>query len=263
MYMVTKRIIIVGGGGLAWSLIEGISKSSCFEIVGVWVRRSEAAQQITDHFGLFATNIFEELPLADVYILAVSDGAIREVSESLPFPEGALVAHVSGSSPLKLISSKIENRAVIYPMQTFTQGRHVDWHNVYIFVEGVSEECCVIAEQIAKELSPDKVSRLSSQQREVLHVAAVFGSNFTNALLGVAAEQLHSIGLHLSIFKQLLEETIDKAMDSDDPSSIQSGPAIRGDLITQKRHLTHIEDEELREIYKLLSSMIWKTSKKN
>ncbi len=54
-----------------------------------------------------------------------------------------------------------------------------------------------------------------------------------------------------------------KACDAPSPSDVQTGPAVRGDLATQQRHLDLLGgDENLQEIYKLISKEIWETSRK-
>ena len=47
------------------------------------------------------------------------------------------------------------------------------------------------------------------------------------------------------------------------PAAGRPGPAVRGDLATQQRHLDLLGgDENLQEIYKLISKEIWETSRK-
>lgn len=255
-------VVVIGGGNVAWSLLERIRSCSALNLVGCVVRRADIAEQISCHFEVEVVGSVEQLPQAQLYILAVSDSAIAELSEEVEFASGAVVAHTAGSVPITALSSKIEHRGVIYPMQTFTKGRSVDWSEVSIFIEGATECAEQMVHRVASELS-SRVYSLTSQQRISLHIAAVFGCNFTNALWGIATKQLEGVGMSLSTLKPLLEETLRKAVESGDPVRVQTGPAVRGDMVTQQNHLEMIESEEQQEIYKLLSSMIWKTSRRN
>ena len=70
-------------------------------------------------------------------------------------------------------------------------------------------------------------------------------------------------GLDFGVLKPLIMETARKACDAPSPSDVQTGPAVRGDLATQQRHLDLLGgDENLQEIYKLISKEIWETSRK-
>ncbi len=225
------------------------------------VRNHDSARAINERFGVYTTTSFDSLPKAELYILAVSDAAIAELSGSLIFPENSVVAHPSGATPLEALSPKIEHRAVIYPMQSFSRDHRVEWSQLPIFIEGSTPHATTIAKEFALQLSSE-VHPLTSQQRISLHIAAVFGCNFTNAMLTIAAQHLRDIDLPLSALRPLLEHTIDKAMSCGEPSQVQTGPAVRGDISTQNSHLNNIEDCDQQEIYKLISSMIWKTSKR-
>ena len=86
-------------------------------------------------------------------------------------------------------------------------------------------------------------------------------SSITSTRLG--GEILHGTELPFDVLKPLIAETAAKAVDSGDPHRVQTGPAVRGDLPTLRRHeaaLAH--DPRLLRIYESLSQDIWETSKK-
>ncbi len=102
-----------------------------------------------------------------------------------------------------------------------------------------------------------------SAGRKELHLCGVFASNFSNAIYAASASIAKRAGIPFDYLKPLIKESCSKAMSVEDPRSVQTGPAVRGDLETQSRHLEMLrEDEKLREIYKILSLQIWETSKK-
>ncbi len=256
-----KRVVIIGGGNLAESVALAISQCAELSLEQIYVRKAERGEELSALTGAPYTTCTEELATADLYILAVSDGAIAELSESLPFAEGAIVAHTAGSTPLSAIDSGLR-RAVFYPMQTFTRGRRVDFSVVPIFVEADEEEVLTEVEDIAKLLTKS-VYRLSSEHRQRLHLSAVFVSNFVNAMYIAGEELVGASGLPFDVLKPLIEEVTSKAVTSSTPRAVQSGPAIRGDEKTIERHCAMLEDrEDLQEIYKNISKYIWETLKR-
>ncbi len=256
------RVVTIGAGNVAHSLIEGVVSCEGLSLEGVMVRSEHSLELIRERFAVRVATSLEELPSADLYIMAVSDGAVEQLSRTIKPPHGAVVAHTAGSLPLDAISESCENRAGIYPMQTFTKGYSVDWGEIPIFVEGSTLYALNLVEEVAQLLS-EKVYRLTSQQRERLHLAAVFGCNFANLLWELSSRELAKINLPFSTLAPLVEQTLRKAVESQNPSSVQTGPAARGDILTQESHLRLIGDSEQEEIYKLISSMIWRISKRN
>ena len=54
-----------------------------------------------------------------------------------------------------------------------------------------------------------------------------------------------------------------QAMDSPSAAAVQTGPARRGDLPTQQRHLDLLaQHPKWQELYRKISNDIWETSKK-
>ena len=66
-----------------------------------------------------------DLKEADVYVISVSDKAIEEVSNQIPFTN-KLVVHTSGTMGFDVINPK-NKRGVFYPLQTFSKSKEVDY----------------------------------------------------------------------------------------------------------------------------------------
>jgi predicted short-subunit dehydrogenase-like oxidoreductase (DUF2520 family) len=96
---------------------------------------------------------------------------------------------------------------------------------------------------------------LSSEQREIVHLAAVLVNNFTNHLLTQAAKLCEAHNLPFELLRPLLIETVRKTEQST-PHESQTGPALRNDQKTLSRHLKLIENPELKKIYITLTSAI-------
>ncbi len=187
-----------------------------------------------------------DVPKADLYIIAVSDSAIDQVASKLP--ADALKVHTAGGVTAEGVDG------VIYPLQTFTKGRKVDMRRVPLLVEWSSQRAKDAILEVASVLS-DNVIYATSEQRIRAHVAAVFSCNFVNHLLALSHRIIEDADLPDNILHPLIEETIAKALSVKNPAAVQTGPAIRGDEATLKRHRELLDKSE-REIYDIISSSI-------
>lgn len=188
------------------------------------------------------------IPAAPIYIICVSDDAIPSVAQQLP--AHAVVAHTSGSTSISVLPQ--ERRGVLYPMQTFSRTKSLDWTRVPLFVEGDA----LIAE-FAASLQPLSVQPLSSEQRLHLHIAAVWACNFANHCVALGADQMAEAGLDWRLLLPLIEETVDK-LHHLHPRDGQTGPARRHDERILSLHES-VLPPHLSELYELLSRSIQKS----
>lgn len=230
-------------------------------LVGVWARNGERGRAVAALGGTVWSDDFASLPAADLYIMAVSDRAVGELAASLPLPDGALVAHTAGSVGIEALPARLD-RAVLYPLQTFTRGRTVDLGEVPLLVECAREESYPLLESIARSLSR-RVVRADSAQRTRLHLAAVFACNFANHLYALGVRLAAEAGLDPALLRPLVGETAAKALAAADPAAVQTGPAVRGDTPTLLRHEELLAGQpELLALYRSISQSIWETSRK-
>jgi predicted short-subunit dehydrogenase-like oxidoreductase (DUF2520 family) len=225
--------------------------------VQVWARDKEGAARVAELCGCPLSSDPAELAAADLYILAVSDRAVKAVK--MNFGDG-VVAHTAGSVPLDALTAK--NRAVLYPLQTISRGREVDFRNVPILVEGSNRHSLDTVRKVARMLS-DNVMEADSQRRLLLHTAAVFTNNFANHMYAAGEELAREAGFDFDILKPLIAETAAKAIASGSPRDVQTGPAVRNDFETRSRHTELLAQKPyLQNLYINISKNIWETSKK-
>jgi predicted short-subunit dehydrogenase-like oxidoreductase (DUF2520 family) len=245
------RVVVVGGGAVAEGLAREIAGADGdIRLIQQWTRRTHRP---------------EELVPADLYILAVSDGAVAEVSASLPFPREAVVAHTAGCVDMGNLWDGLPHRAVIYPLQTFTRGRSIgDFRAIPFFIEGDTPHALATVRTVAAAIS-DNVAEMSSPRRAHLHLAAAFANNFSNAMLSLAEEIAIDADASFDDLRPLVAETFAKALAMPSPRNAQTGAARRGDHTVQTRHLAMLADShpDLVTLYKDISNQIWKISKKN
>ncbi len=259
--MELRRIVLIGSGNLAESLACAISKSHA-ELVQIFARNPRRGPEVARLAGTTWTDDPQRLATADIYLIAVSDMALGVVAASLPIPETAIVAHTAGSVPLEALPERFARRAVFYPLQTFTAGRHVDFNEIPIFLETSTPDFRPELEAFARTLSCT-VRYADSAQRAYIHLAGVFACNFANAMYAAGERILSKAGLPYPLIKPLIAETAAKACTATTPSTVQTGPAVRNDTATQARHEALLADDPaLQTIYRTISRRIWETSKK-
>jgi len=243
-------VVILGAGNVATHLFKGFSKTSEVSVVQ-WYNRSLSAIQSYESI-VDITNDLNTLKDADVYILAVSDDVICELSSKLPF-KNKLVVHTSGSVSVYDIDKK-HKRGVLYPLQSFSKNAEMDFANVPICIETIDKACFPILKELSLSLG-SPIKRINSDQRRVLHLAAVFVNNFTNQLYRIGHEITESEGEKFDLLKPLILETAKKVQEMS-PFKAQTGPAKRNDKKTIKKHLKTLESQHHKDIYELLTKSI-------
>lgn len=251
------RIVLLGAGNVAWHLAPALQAVG-HNINCVYSRtlsHAEALVSTLQNARATTSLNFSELS-ADLFLLAVKDTALPELLAQAVFPDNSLVAHTSGTLLLSVFDAVSNIRgAVFYPLQTFSKQIPVNFKEVPFCLECSDENGMLLLQKTARSLSP-KVYEVSSEQRKVLHLGAVFASNFTNHLLGISHEILTEANLDFTLLKPLVEQTIAKAF-AQPPFSVQTGPAIRHDETTIQTQLKALESQETyRKIYEVLSRSI-------
>lgn len=244
-------IVILGTGTIAKHLVGALSKIKEVRLAQVVGRNQEQLLWFSG-FAPISTN-FGAIMDADVYLIAVKDDAIVEVSKYLSNKKG-IVAHTSGATEMDSLPT--ENRGVFYPLQSFTEGRPLDFKSIPFCIEAQRKQSAETLKTLASRLS-DNVYDVDSQQRKKLHLAAMYVSNFSNYLYGVGEKLCLEEGLPFDLLKPLIRETAEKIQVMS-PKEAQTGPARRGDQKTIQAHLSLLKDEKQIELYKLFSEAIKK-----
>ena len=244
------KISLIGSGNVARHLLTAFAENPSVEIVQVYARSKEKAALFADYDKI--TDDLQELAEADLYLICVSDKAIAEISAKLPF-KNRLVAHTSGSVPLDALDED-NRKAVFYPLQTFSKSKEVDFSGVPICLETQFPTDYKILETAARAIS-EKPYAINSQQRQALHVSAVFANNFVNRLYGIAHEICSAHQVPFDILKPLIAETAEKVQTLS-PLEAQTGPAKRKDSVTIQAHLAFLSDPKQQDIYKILTQSI-------
>lgn len=256
----SRSIVLLGAGRVAQHLGPALQQAG-HQVLQVWSRTAASGATLAATLpAATSTTDAAALVAADIYIVAVPDAAVPVVLAAARFPAGALVVHTAGALPLSIFEEWPTIRGgVLYPLQTFSPGRHLDWPTVPLCLEAADAAGEAELLALGHSLSHD-VCLISTQQRLQLHVAAVFACNFTNHLLGISHALLATENLPLELLTPLVRETIDKAL-AEPPFTVQTGPAARHDGPTLARHEAALAAYPgWRQVYKVLSESIQRQS---
>lgn len=255
-------IVFIGAGRLATNLARALTAAGGHAVTAVYSRTMAHAEALSRVVGGRATDQIGELPReADAFILAVKDSAIAELlprlAEGRP---GQAFFHTSGSVPMTVFGNHACH-GVIYPLQTFSKERQVDFSHIPVFIEGNCERALQLAQTLAGSVSRH-VERRTSEERRVLHLAAVFACNFANHCYALAAQVLEAAGMSFDALLPLIDETALK-VHAIHPRDAQTGPAIRYDEQVIEGHLGMLRDDAMAHaVYQLMSQSIHSLSTK-
>lgn len=249
------KIGLIGAGNLMTNLGNALVSVKDNEIVQVWSRTECSARTLASILKTSFTTDIDNVSEAGVYILAVKDSALESLIPVLTkhHPD-ALFLHTAGSMPIDVFKGYAKNYGVLYPMQTFSKNKEVNFKEIPVFVEANNEDSLQVVKRLAATVS-DHLYELSTEQRKYLHLAAVFACNFTNHCYDLAAKVLEPHGIPFSVMLPLIDETARKVHELS-PHDAQTGPAVRYDENVINRQMALIDDENTRQIYKLLSQSI-------
>lgn len=258
------KIVLIGAGNVATHLGRKLVEVG-HEVGQIFSRDLQKAKLLGELLAAaqVTSDLDEITNQADLYIIAVHDDAIGEVAGHLAKIglDGKLIVHTSGATPMQVFAEAapgLNHVGVFYPLQTFSKIRQPNFQQIPICVDAQMPEDLMLLQHLGNQLS-DQVYHINDEQRATLHLAAVFVNNFTNHLFAIGENILKEGNLSFQLLLPLIRETVGKLEDGS-PAAMQTGPAIRYDVETIRRHLLQLEGQPgLQEIYQLLTKSIQQT----
>ena len=250
------KTVIVGAGNVATHValaLAGIGEPP----EQIWSRTADSAAELAERTGSRAvTDMADIMDDADMYIVAVKDSAMSSVIDRLcDGRRKGVFVHTAGTMSMKLFEGRCEHYGVLYPMQTFSKNKALDFSGIPCFVEASDTDTLTKIRAVADKLSR-RVYELEESERRWLHVAAVFACNFSNACYAMAADILQKHGIDFGVMLPLIDETTAK-LHSLTPSEAQTGPAVREDHNVMDKHLDMLAgDGRLQDVYRMMSDVI-------
>lgn len=247
-------IAILGSGNVATWIALKLRESKVSSVGQVYSRNLAGAQKVAEIVGAQAIDDLGRLrDDFDMYLFALKDDAYAEVLAAIPF-KMPLALHTAGSVSKELLAPYADRYGVMYPLQTFSKGADMENLEVPLCLDlsrvGDAER---MVWDLAKGLS-DNCCLMSEEDRSVVHLAAVFACNFSNAMCVAADEIMREHNLDFKLLLPLLRQTIAK-MNVLSPTEALTGPAARGDANVMCRHQSNL-DAQKGEIYSIVSQFI-------
>lgn len=251
------RITYIGAGNVATHLAPALAAAG-HEVACVFSRTLESAELLASRVGPTCrpTNVLDDILPADVYIISVRDDVLPDVASRWPqHCRGGVVVHTAGTLPMSLLEGVSEHYGVLYPMQTFSKNKHLNFQEIPCFIEGNDRTSVKAIKGLAESVS-QKVTELSSADRRFLHLGAVFACNFANHMFALGYEILEQHGIDPSSLRPLIEETASK-LRALPPHEGQTGPARRNDKAVIAAQMEALaETPELQNLYESVTKSI-------
>ena len=248
------KLVILGSGNVAFHLAKAFTENH-ITVSQIYGRNEKDLKKIAILNSIpYST---DQLDVADLYIIAVSDSSVGEVSKIIT-QKNCLVAHTSGSLPKEVLKGDYR-KAVFYPLQTFSKSKALDYSQIPFFLESEGADDLQLMKDIAIQIS-ENVEVSTYQKRKFVHLSAVFACNFVNHLFARSKEITDSQDIPFKYLFPLIEETVNKIQEIE-PKLAQTGPSVRNDVrITQMQedmlegellHIYQTMNESIKEMYEL------------
>ena len=246
-------IVIIGSGNVAASLGRKFVKAG-HHIVQILGRNSYAASELAYEWDTESANYSSLINKeADLYIIAVPDGAIEEVANDIRLP-GKVVAHTAASVKMDILQKVTENYGVFYPLQSLR--KEVETEAIPIYTEAANEKTTNVLNKLARSIYNSPVHTADYDKRTKLHVAAVIVNNFTNHFFALAEDYCKKEGIDFKELLPIINNTISR-LNNEPASALQTGPAARHDHETIAKHEALLnEHPKLLKLYRFLTESI-------
>ena len=256
------KIVLIGAGNLATHLGKALHAAG-HDMVQVLSRTMQSAETLASLLDAEPlTDMAQVRDDADVYIFSVKDSALEQLISQLCGGEKKVFLHTAGSMPMSVFREKALHYGVLYPMQTFSKQREVDFSIIPCFIEANDEFAQKQIEGLAVQIS-HRVYQLSSEDRRYLHLSAVFACNFANHCYAVSQELLQQHGIPFDVMLPLIDETAAKVHGMT-PKEAQTGPAVRYDENVIGKQIQLLENQPyFQKIYDCMSKSIHELESEN
>lgn len=256
------KIVLIGAGNLATHLGKALHAAG-HDMVQVFSRTMQSAETLASLLDAEPlTDMVQVRDDADVYIFSVKDSALEQLISQLCGGEKKVFLHTAGSMPMSVFRGKALHYGVLYPMQTFSKQREVDFSIIPCFIEANDEFALKQIEGLAGQIS-HRVFQLSSEDRKYLHLSAVFACNFANHCYAASQELLQQHGIPFDVMLPLIDETAAKVHGMT-PKEAQTGPAVRYDENVIGKQIQLLENQPyFQKIYDCMSKSIHELESEN
>lgn len=251
------KICILGSGNVAHHMSKALFNAG-HDILQVYGRNRVTTKAVAKRCKSEAIQDINSLTdKAELYLIAVSDNAIEQVANLIPFQlnNKQIAAHTAGSIPIRSLERAGMHLGSFYPLQTFSKSRRLSFKKIPMCIHGSDGYTLKKLTTLAKTISKD-VRIIDDETRKEIHLSAVFACNFVTHLIAESEAILDDAQVDRSILAPLIKETIAKTIQQG-AAHAQTGPAKRGDSKVINSHVAMLEQKPaMQKLYKQLSKAI-------
>jgi len=239
-----SRAAIVGAGRLGSSLALAMSAAG-YRLAAVSSRRADHRARLAGRLPDTETfaSAAEAAAAAEIVFITTPDGAVEDVCGMIPWRREQAAVHCAGVLPLSALRAAAGSGAAtgaLHPMQTFPdrESGHL-FPGVVFAVESDDRGLREWLRGLARSLGGEHFD-IRSEQRDAYHASAVMACGLTAGLAGLAADMWAGFGQDrergLRALVPLINATASAIEGRGIPAAL-TGPYVRGDVATVKRHL--------------------------
>ncbi|MXX92406.1 MAG: DUF2520 domain-containing protein [Chloroflexi bacterium] len=244
MAILSPKIGIIGTGRVGSSFATATYPDG--KIVATSSRRPEHRTWLSSQLSNVAivdqaTKVAE---LADIVFITTSDAAIKPVCDSISWQPHHNVIHCSGALTLSVLESAANAGASVagfHPLQTFPGYTNPDrLSNIAYAIDCNDEALTAWLQSFADAHHSNTFTIQGETAHAAYHASAVLACGLLAGLVGISAELWQHADIDrdqaLKLLAPILKSTIEAIADDGLPDAI-SGPYVRGDLETIRKHL--------------------------
>lgn len=233
---VPLQIILVGPGRAGTALAIAAAAAG-HEIVAIAGRSAERTREVAGRFGAAALSLDDELPEADLLILAVRDDAIAEVAGRLAAHTNRLrgVVHLSGVHTADVLDPFARSgipTGTLHPLQTLPtpEAGAAALAGSWIAIGAENADLQDLLTDLVRSLGAHPFA-VADEDRALYHAAAATAANDVIAVLSLADDLFAAAGVPFIAARPLVEAVVENAFRYG-PSNALTGPIARGDAET-------------------------------
>lgn len=255
---------IIGCGRLGKTLARLWHTRGLMKIQGIVNRGLPSALRAADFIGAGRPCRLQELPPADLTMIATGDAVIGDCAVQLAeagiLRPGDIVFHCSGALDADILSVVRQNHALLascHPVKSFADPAHAvaSFAGTYCGIEGdpqATERLASLFETIGGVPLP-----LRPGCKPLYHASMVMAANYLVTLMACSLSCLEQSGLPSATARKVMEPLVRSTLDNIfalGPADALTGPIARRDVQTVEHHLRALRswqpDQEV--LYRLL-----------
>ena len=243
-----SRIGFIGAGAVGGSLAVALSRSG-YRVVAVASRSWSSAESVAGRVpGCGPCETGQKVvDAADVVFLTTPDDTIRPVASSILWRSGQAAVHCSGAGSLDVLDPVAQQgvaRGAFHPLQQFSDidNGSKSFPGITLGIEA-DESLREFLEDAARAVGGNPVL-LRPEDKPLYHVTGVMMGNLLSTFVATAASVWEELGMTrgqgLDALLPMMRQVATNLESMGLPNAV-SGPYVRGDIGTVRKHLAALE----------------------